>query len=138
MKIVHYNTNCKHNIFLNRSKQTFLLNAFLNRLHQWWCSFFLYHFFVCVLLFIFFSLLFIIFSIVLFFHRELQRIESITSAPILSHFIETIQGLTTIRAYNQESRFMEMLFKRMEANNVAFIILNTSNRWLGIALVITI
>jgi hypothetical protein len=30
---------------------------------------------------------------------------------------------------------MEMLFKRMEANNVAFVILNTSNRWLGIALV---
>lgn len=31
---------------------------------------------------------------------------------------------------------MEMLFKRIEANNIAFIILNTSNRWLGIALVI--
>lgn len=30
---------------------------------------------------------------------------------------------------------MEMLFKHMEANNVAFIILNSSNRWLGIALV---
>lgn len=30
---------------------------------------------------------------------------------------------------------MEMLFKRMEANNVAFVILNSSNRWLGIALV---
>lgn len=30
---------------------------------------------------------------------------------------------------------MEMLFKRMEANNVAFIIQNTANRWLGIALV---
>ncbi|CAO1396998.1 unnamed protein product [Diamesa serratosioi] len=66
--------------------------------------------------------------------RELQRIESITSSPIISHFSETILGLTTIRAYNQESRFMEMLFKHMEANNVAFIILNSSNRWLGIAL----
>lgn len=30
---------------------------------------------------------------------------------------------------------MEILFKRMEANNVAFVILNSSNRWLGIALV---
>lgn len=30
---------------------------------------------------------------------------------------------------------MEILFKRMEANNIAVIILNTSNRWLGIALV---
>lgn len=30
---------------------------------------------------------------------------------------------------------MEMLFERMEANNVAFVILNASNRWLGIQLV---
>uniref|UniRef100_A0A1B0GJ38 Uncharacterized protein n=1 Tax=Lutzomyia longipalpis TaxID=7200 RepID=A0A1B0GJ38_LUTLO len=66
--------------------------------------------------------------------RELQRIENIMSSPILSHFTETIQGVATIRAYNQEARFMEILFRRMEANNVAFVILNTSNRWLGIAL----
>lgn len=30
---------------------------------------------------------------------------------------------------------MEMLFKRMEANNIAFIMQNTANRWLGIGLV---
>lgn len=30
---------------------------------------------------------------------------------------------------------MEILFRRMEANNIAVIILNTSNRWLGVALV---
>ncbi|XP_031636078.1 ATP-binding cassette sub-family C member Sur-like [Contarinia nasturtii] len=68
--------------------------------------------------------------------RELQRLESITSSPILTHFSETIQGVATIRAYNQESRFMEMLLKRMEANNIAVIMQNTSNRWLGIALVV--
>lgn len=67
--------------------------------------------------------------------RELQRIESISNSPVFSHFGETFLGLTTIRAYNQESRFMEMLFKRMEENNVSFVILNCSNRWLGIALV---
>ena len=70
-----------------------------------------------------------------FYGRELQRIESISNAPVFSHFSETFLGLTTIRAYNQESRFMEMLFKRMEENNVSFVILNCSNRWLGIALV---
>lgn len=70
-----------------------------------------------------------------FLSRELQRIENITCSPIISHFSETIQGVSTIRAFNQETRFMEILFKRMESNNIAFIILNTSNRWLGIALV---
>ena len=72
---------------------------------------------------------------ILFLLRELQRIESISNAPIFSHCSETFLGLTTIRAYNQESRFMEILFKRMEENNVSFVILNCSNRWLGIALV---
>ncbi|XP_037038028.1 ATP-binding cassette sub-family C member Sur isoform X2 [Bradysia coprophila] len=66
--------------------------------------------------------------------RELQRIESITSSPIISHFSETIEGVATIRAYSQESRFMEILFKHIEANNITFITLNCSNRWLGIAL----
>uniref|UniRef100_A0A182KF65 ABC transporter domain-containing protein n=1 Tax=Anopheles christyi TaxID=43041 RepID=A0A182KF65_9DIPT len=57
-----------------------------------------------------------------------------TYSPVLAHFSETIEGVTTIRAFGQEARFMEVLFKRMEANNVAHIALNCSNRWLGIAL----
>lgn len=68
-------------------------------------------------------------------HRELQRIENATHSPIISHLTETIEGVTTIRAYNQESRFMEMLFKRLEANTITFTIMTTSNRWLGISLV---
>uniref|UniRef100_A0A1A9ZP07 ATP-binding cassette sub-family C member Sur n=1 Tax=Glossina pallidipes TaxID=7398 RepID=A0A1A9ZP07_GLOPL len=66
--------------------------------------------------------------------RELQRIENATHSPIISHLTETIQGVTTIRAYNQESRFMEILFKRLEANTITFTIMTTSNRWLGISL----
>uniref|UniRef100_A0A1I8P9M9 ATP-binding cassette sub-family C member Sur n=1 Tax=Stomoxys calcitrans TaxID=35570 RepID=A0A1I8P9M9_STOCA len=66
--------------------------------------------------------------------RELQRIENATNSPVISHLSETIQGVTTIRAYNQESRFTEILFRRLEENTIAFTILNTSNRWLGISL----
>lgn len=66
---------------------------------------------------------------------ELQRIENLTNSPVISHLSETIQGVTTIRAYNQQARFTEILFKRLEANTIAFTILNTSNRWLGISLV---
>ncbi|XP_019895246.1 ATP-binding cassette sub-family C member Sur isoform X2 [Musca domestica] len=66
--------------------------------------------------------------------RELQRIENATNTPVISHLSETIQGVTTIRAYNQESRFTEILFRRLEENTIAFTILNTSNRWLGISL----
>nr|XP_043068593.1 ATP-binding cassette sub-family C member Sur [Drosophila bipectinata] len=66
--------------------------------------------------------------------RELQRIENATNSPVISHLAETIQGVTTIRAYNQQTRFTEILFKRLEANTIAFALLNTSHRWLGISL----
>ncbi|XP_017075895.2 ATP-binding cassette sub-family C member Sur [Drosophila eugracilis] len=66
--------------------------------------------------------------------RELQRIENATSSPVISHLSETIQGVTTIRAFNQQTRFTEILFKRLEANTIAYALLNTSHRWLGISL----
>ncbi|KAH8374388.1 hypothetical protein KR200_009826 [Drosophila serrata] len=66
--------------------------------------------------------------------RELQRIENTTNSPVISHLSETIQGVTTIRAYNQQTRFTEILFKRLEANTIAYALLNTSHRWLGVSL----
>jgi len=69
--------------------------------------------------------------------RELQRIENATNSPVISHLSETIQGVTTIRAFNQQTRFTEILFKRLEANTIAYALLNTSHRWLGVSLVST-
>ncbi|XP_074285609.1 ABC transporter C family member 3-like isoform X2 [Silene latifolia] len=37
--------------------------------------------------------------------RELCRLSGITKAPVIQHFAETISGATTIRSFNQESRF---------------------------------
>lgn len=66
--------------------------------------------------------------------RELQRLENISASPIISHFSETINGVVTIRSFNQEFNFTEALFRKLDKNSVAFIILNSSNRWLGISL----
>ncbi|XP_058074516.1 ABC transporter C family member 3-like isoform X2 [Magnolia sinica] len=38
--------------------------------------------------------------------RELSRFVGVRNAPIIQHFAESISGLTTIRSFNQESRFM--------------------------------
>lgn len=43
-------------------------------------------------------------------------------------------GVITIRAFNQEFNFTEALFRKLDKNSVAFIILNSSVRWLGISL----
>ncbi|VFR02406.1 unnamed protein product [Cuscuta campestris] len=43
--------------------------------------------------------------------RELFRLAGVTKAPVIQHFSETISGLTTIRSFDQESRFDEMNLK---------------------------
>lgn len=40
--------------------------------------------------------------------RELARLTGICQAPVIQHFSETISGSTTIRSFEQESRFHEM------------------------------
>ncbi|KAH7657180.1 Xenobiotic-transporting ATPase protein [Dioscorea alata] len=38
--------------------------------------------------------------------RELTRLMGVRNAPVIQHFAETISGLTTIRSFNEESRFL--------------------------------
>lgn len=69
--------------------------------------------------------------------RELQRLDSMTRTPILSHFGETLSGLETIRAFGQQHRFTVAFFHKLDSHTNAFLIINSCNRWLGIALVPT-
>ncbi|XP_067206473.1 ATP-binding cassette sub-family C member Sur isoform X2 [Linepithema humile] len=66
--------------------------------------------------------------------RQLQRLDGSTRGPVAAHFLETLSGLPTLRAFKQENRFMEETMRRLDINTNAFLILNTSSRWLGIAL----
>lgn len=71
----------------------------------------------------------------MFEFRELQRIEAISRGPIYSHFHETLEGLSTIRAFKEEERFTENALKIIDANNIAAMFINVGNRWLSISLV---
>ncbi|KAF6145054.1 hypothetical protein GIB67_013405 [Kingdonia uniflora] len=39
--------------------------------------------------------------------RELSRLIGVCQAPVIQHFAESVSGSTTIRSFNQESRFMD-------------------------------
>ncbi|KAK2431897.1 ABC transporter C family member [Trifolium repens] len=43
--------------------------------------------------------------------RELSRISGVCKAPIIQHFAETISGTSTIRSFDQQSRFHEINMK---------------------------
>ncbi|XP_011635575.1 ATP-binding cassette sub-family C member Sur [Pogonomyrmex barbatus] len=66
--------------------------------------------------------------------RQLQCLDGSTRGPVVAHFSETLSGLPTLRAFKQENRFMEEIMKRLDINTNAFLILNSSSRWFGIAL----
>lgn len=62
--------------------------------------------------------------------RELKRYESILRSPIHQHFSETLIGVTTIRAYGDEHRFMRQNLEKIDNNNRPFFYLWVANRWL--------
>ena len=64
--------------------------------------------------------------------RELKRLDSNTRSPIFSHFGETIQGASIIRAYSAEKRLSEILHERVDMNHQAFSLMWILNRWLGV------
>lgn len=66
--------------------------------------------------------------------RQLKRLESIHRSPIYSHFGESIQGASSIRAFGRTDDFIQIshqrvdLFVRIKYMNLV------SNRWLAVRL----
>uniref|UniRef100_A0A8C3PYE1 Uncharacterized protein n=1 Tax=Chrysolophus pictus TaxID=9089 RepID=A0A8C3PYE1_CHRPC len=66
--------------------------------------------------------------------RQLRRLDSVTRSPIYSHFGETVSGLSVIRAYGHQQRFLQQNEKTMDINQKTVHSWIVSNRWLAIRL----
>jgi ABC-type multidrug transport system fused ATPase/permease subunit len=66
--------------------------------------------------------------------RELKRIESTTRSPIFAHFQETLGGISTVRAYKQQTRFLRESSSKLAVNLRAFYPAMSLNRWLAVRL----
>ncbi|KAL6978401.1 Multidrug resistance-associated protein 4 [Sarracenia purpurea var. burkii] len=66
--------------------------------------------------------------------RELTRLDSITKAPIIHHFSESISGATTIRCFRKQEMFSGENVNRVNANLRMDFHNNGSNEWLGFRL----
>ncbi|KAJ3266425.1 hypothetical protein HDU77_001036 [Chytriomyces hyalinus] len=66
--------------------------------------------------------------------RELKRLDSTSRSPVYAHFQETLAGVSTIRAYQQSSRFIGTNEYRVDFNMKAYYPSVSSNRWLAVRL----
>uniref|UniRef100_A0A8B9BKV5 ABC-type glutathione-S-conjugate transporter n=1 Tax=Anser brachyrhynchus TaxID=132585 RepID=A0A8B9BKV5_9AVES len=66
--------------------------------------------------------------------RQLRRLDSVTRSPIYSHFGETVSGLSVIRAYGHQQRFLKQNESTMDINQKSVYSWIVSNRWLAIRL----
>ncbi|KZV32355.1 ABC transporter C family member 14-like [Dorcoceras hygrometricum] len=66
--------------------------------------------------------------------RELTRLDSITKAPVIHHFSESITGVMTIRCFRRQERFCQENVNRVNANIRMDFHNNGSNEWLGFRL----
>eukprot|EP00095_Tigriopus_kingsejongensis_P005995 snap_masked-scaffold1233_size54137-processed-gene-0.8 protein:Tk05995 transcript:snap_masked-scaffold1233_size54137-processed-gene-0.8-mRNA-1 annotation:"multidrug resistance-associated protein 14" len=64
--------------------------------------------------------------------RQLKRLESVSKSPIFSHFSETVSGVTSIRAFQQQDRFIRESEERVVTNVKCYYLKESSNRWLGV------
>lgn len=66
--------------------------------------------------------------------RELVRLSVVCKAPMIQHFAETISGSTTIRSFNQESRFQDKIMKLNDGYSRPKFHLEGAKQWLGFCL----
>lgn len=61
--------------------------------------------------------------------RQLKRLESVTRSPVYAFFSSSLDGLSTIRAFNVKDDFIRMFLERVDTNTRAYFILMAAVRW---------
>lgn len=51
---------------------------------------------------------------------QLRRLEAVSRSPIYTHFNETVQGASVIRAFKEQSRFILQANERVDFNQTSY------------------
>jgi ATP-binding cassette subfamily C (CFTR/MRP) protein 1 len=62
--------------------------------------------------------------------RRLKRLEAVNRSPLYAHFSESVNGVTTIRAYSAEDRFISVSQGHVDKLNRTHLYLWVANYWL--------
>ncbi|XP_062982827.1 multidrug resistance-associated protein 1-like isoform X2 [Elgaria multicarinata webbii] len=66
--------------------------------------------------------------------RQIRRLAHVSHTPIISHFSETLLGVSTVRAFGHQERFIKQNRDVINENLVCFYNNVISNRWLAVRL----
>ncbi|XP_068209834.1 multidrug resistance-associated protein 1-like isoform X2 [Palaemon carinicauda] len=66
--------------------------------------------------------------------RQIKRIESLAKSPIFSFFSESLQGVSTIRAFKKQADFVNVCGEKVDAAAKAYVTNVATNRWLLVRL----
>ncbi|KAF3026419.1 hypothetical protein E8E14_010909 [Neopestalotiopsis sp. 37M] len=66
--------------------------------------------------------------------RQLRLLDLEARSPLLSHFMESLAGLVTIRAFGWEQSFMEQHYKKLDHSQRPYYLLYCIQRWLNLVL----
>ncbi len=61
--------------------------------------------------------------------RQLRRLDSVTRSSIYANFGETIQGISSIRAYHAQQRFIDISDKFIDRNQSCHFASSVANRF---------
>ncbi|KAJ7248513.1 P-loop containing nucleoside triphosphate hydrolase protein [Mycena rebaudengoi] len=66
--------------------------------------------------------------------RELKRLDAVSRSPIFAWFSESLAGVSTIRAFTQQSIFIRANQRHIDRNQICYLPSISVNRWLSIRL----
>ncbi|KAJ1567224.1 Multidrug resistance-associated protein 4, partial [Cladochytrium tenue] len=66
--------------------------------------------------------------------RQIKRYEAVTRSPVYSNIPSTLEGLSTVRAFSSEKRFLDRFMDYQNENTRIFFCFLSSARWLGVRL----
>ena len=67
-------------------------------------------------------------------YRELKRLDSVSRSPLYALLGETLDGLSSIRAFNAEPSLIRKLFDVLDLQQNAYFLTTTAQCWLAIRL----